>query len=183
MVLAGRVQQKSQIGLAALLKALDHFPDASIIFTQPNCDLESRMLTRLIEKYVAGRKGETYFSKSMGQSGYISAMWHSDVVIGNSSSGILEVPALKKPSVNIGDRQRGRIRAASVIDCVESERAIVHAILRALSPAFQRKLRFTRSLYGSGDTAERIKNIIKKVRIDRQILAKKFYDISRPGYS
>jgi UDP-N-acetylglucosamine 2-epimerase (non-hydrolysing)/GDP/UDP-N,N'-diacetylbacillosamine 2-epimerase (hydrolysing) len=99
-----------------------------------------------------------------------------DVVIGNSSSGIAEAPALKRPTVNIGNRQKGRLKAGSIIDCSEEKEAIVRAIRQALSHEFQRGLNSIQSVYGEGNAAFDIKEQLKKINIDR-ITQKVFYDI------
>ena len=127
----------SQKALKELLIALDNFSDVKIIITKPNSDTDGRIIIQLIDDYAKRRPDKVKAFTSLGQAKYLSAIKHADVVIGNSSSGLTEVPAMKKPTVNIGPRQRGRLKAVSVIDCDEKANAIMAAIKKALSPDFQ----------------------------------------------
>ena len=160
----------------SLFDALKQFPDAKIIFTKSNADTNGRIINKLIDNFVSKNSKRSVVYTSLGQLRYLSALKHVDVVIGNSSSGIIEAPAFKKPTVNIGDRQRGRLRAASVIDCNEDSQSIVVAIKKALSPMFQETLKTVKSLYGYGDASRKMKEYLKKVDL-RNILKKKFYDL------
>lgn len=159
-----------------LFKALDSFPDARIIITRPNADAGGREIIRLIDEYATKRGAGVLVSASLGQLRYLSAMKHADAVIGNSSSGIIEGPALKKPAVNIGTRQKGRIRAGSVIDCDDKAGEIRAAITKAISPGFQRSLATVKSPYGDGGAAVAIKERLKKADLT-DILSKKFFDL------
>jgi UDP-N-acetylglucosamine 2-epimerase (non-hydrolysing)/GDP/UDP-N,N'-diacetylbacillosamine 2-epimerase (hydrolysing) len=159
-----------------LLRALEHFPDASIIFTKPNADTNGRILIKMIDEYVENHPAQARAFISLGQTLYLSAVKNADVVIGNSSSGLVEVPALKKATVNIGDRQKGRLRAGSVIDCEEDEKQIIAAIHKALSPEFQDSLCDVVSPYGEGNASLRIKEQLKAVNLDG-ITIKEFYDL------
>lgn len=113
----------------------------------------------------------------MGQLLYWSAVKNVDIVVGNSSSGIIEVPVLKKATVNIGQRQSGRLRADSVIDCEEKEQAIVAAIKEGLSPGFKSRLENVVSPYGQGNASLKIKDYLKKVSL-QNVLMKQFYDVT-----
>lgn len=124
-----------------LLAALDHFPEAKIIFTKPNSDTDGRVIGQMMDGYAARQPERAKAFVSLGQTRYLSAVSRCQVVIGNSSSGLTEVPALGKPAVNLGDRQKGRLRPASVIDCAEREEDIVQAIRKALSADFQARVR------------------------------------------
>jgi UDP-hydrolysing UDP-N-acetyl-D-glucosamine 2-epimerase len=160
-----------------LFNALDAFEDAHIIFTKPNADTGGRILCSMIDEYAEQRRDRVLASTSMGQLKYLSALTHSDVVIGNSSSGLTEAPALKKPSVNLGDRQKGRLKASSVIDCEETSASIVAAIEKALSADFQRLLpNVVSPYYGDGNASVRIKEYLKVASLEG-ILQKKFYTI------
>ncbi|MBY0471640.1 UDP-N-acetylglucosamine 2-epimerase (hydrolyzing) [bacterium] len=161
-----------------LLAALDTFADARIIFTKPNSDTDGKIIADLIDDYVKKSKGRAIAHTSLGQLRYLSAIRHSDVVIGNSSSGLIEAPALKKPTVNIGDRQRGRLVASSVVSCGETKAEIVQAIEQSLSPSFQSKLAKVDSPYGSGNASRRIKEQLKSVSLDG-VLMKKFFDLKQ----
>lgn len=158
-----------------LLQALDNFPDARIVFTMPNADAEGRMLIDMIKDYVEQHPEKVKAFVSLGQKRYLSLMKICDAVVGNSSSGLTEAPACGKPTVNIGDRQKGRLRANSVIDCSEDRVSIVKAIQLALTPAFAALARKTTSPYGSGDVAEKIVKVLKICNLN-DILKKKFYD-------
>ena len=100
-----------------LLNALDGIRELKVIFTKPNADADGRIVIKMIDEYVRANNERAMSSKSLGKLNYLSAMKHADLVIGNSSSGIIEFPSFRKPTVNIGDRQRGRIKAQSIIDC------------------------------------------------------------------
>ena len=160
-----------------LLKAIDCLPEARIIFTKGNADTDGRIINQMIDAYAQKNASRVKVFTSMGQLLYLSAMKNVDLVIGNSSSGLLEAPYLKKPVVNLGDRQKGRLRAASIIDCREQERAIVSAIKKGLSPEFQSQMKNFSSPYGLLGASARIKKYLKKVSL-QNILVKQFYDIN-----
>jgi UDP-hydrolysing UDP-N-acetyl-D-glucosamine 2-epimerase len=164
--------------LKELFKALDTFHDAHLIFTKSNSDTEGRIINQLIDEYVSQNPERSIAYTSLGQLRYLSAMKHSDVVIGNSSSGLVEAPFLHKPTVNIGDRQKGRLRANSVIDCKEKAEDIVLAINKALSADFQQTLKRVISPYGTGNVTNKIKKILKEVSLE-DLLMKKFYDMEQ----
>lgn len=163
--------------LESLFTALDNFPDAKIIFTKPNSDIECRVIINMIDSYAKKQPDRVRAFTSLGQVKYLSAIKYTDVVVGNSSSGLIEVPAIKKPTVNIGDRQRGRLKAPSVIDCNENTDAIVAAIKKALSPDFQSLLPEIVSPYGCGNASFRIKECLKSKDLEG-ILMKRFYDLA-----
>jgi len=165
-----------EAGVRELLAALDKYTKAKVIITSSNSDMGGRAISRLLQQYANMRKGRVLFTISLGQLKYLSAMKYCQVVIGNSSSGIVEAPALKTATVNIGNRQQGRLKAASIIDCREDRREIIAAIDRALSPDFQNKLSQVQSLYGDCNASERIKEKLKEFDL-RGILRKKFYDL------
>lgn len=164
--------------MSNLLSALDNFPDARIIFTKPNSDTHGRIIIAMIDEYVNNHQKRAISFTSLGQLNYLNAIRHVNVVIGNSSSGLTEVPLFKKPTVNLGYRQRGRLKAASVIDCDENREAIVVAVEKALSPDFQKGLVNVISLYGSGNASVQIKEQLKHINLSG-ILMKKFYNF--PG--
>ena len=160
-----------------LLKALDAFPDAAIVFTKANADPGSETLNRIIEDYTKQHPRRTILIASLGQTNYLSLLRHADAVIGNSSSGILEAPYFHIPSVNVGNRQQGRLKPASVIDCKDSSDAIRAAIKKALSPGFRRRAARAKNIFGRGGNAsKKIKDVLKRVRLDG-ILMKPFYDL------
>lgn len=164
---------KPELALTELLHALDRFPDSRVIFTKPNADAGGRLLARMIDEFGAARPDRVLVVTSLGQVRYLSAMMHCDVVIGNSSSGIIEAPALKKATVNVGDRQDGRLKASSVIDCPENSEAIACAIKLALSSEFQDLAAKTESLYGDCNASGRIVAFLKRAELSE---LKRFYD-------
>lgn len=163
--------------LGELTAALDEFPDMRFIITKANVDAGGQEINRLWEGY-AGKHGNCYFTASLGMQRYLSALKYSSMVIGNSSSGILEGPASKIPTVNIGDRQKGRIMADSIINCQTDKKEIVNAIKTALTSDFQNLAKNVVNPYGDGHTSEKIVAILKEFLLsDRIDLKKKFYDI------
>ena len=161
--------------MAELLSALGGFNEIGLIFTFPNADLGGRELVGQIERFTATYPNASAFA-SLGQLRYLSCMKHFDGIVGNSSSGVLEAPSLHKGTVNIGDRQRGRIQAASIINCLPRQIDIRNAIHKLLSPQFQATLEGTVSPYGAGGASVRIVDIIKGLKFD-DLLQKPFYDL------
>jgi len=159
-----------------LLEALETHDDLNIIFTKPNADTGGRIIIAMIDEFVKKRPERFFAYTSLGQRNYLSAVSHVDVVVGNSSSGIVEVPSLGKPTVNIGDRQKGRIRAASVIDCKPERDAINDALVRALSAAHLALCGKVVNPYGDGNSAGKIHDILKSRMGDLDI-KKGFHDI------
>jgi UDP-hydrolysing UDP-N-acetyl-D-glucosamine 2-epimerase len=157
-----------------ILEALDFFPEATILFTYPNSDTGGRILIDLIESFVRKNPYRSKAFTSLGQKKYLSLLYISDLVLGNSSSGIIEAPALKKATVNLGDRQKGRLKATSIIDSSEDKESIIKAIKMALSNEFRSSLENTISLYGDGDTSRLIKDELKKTEVH---IRKPFYDV------
>ncbi|MDD5131499.1 MAG: UDP-N-acetylglucosamine 2-epimerase [bacterium] len=162
---------------AELLRALDQFPDLKIIFTRPNADTNGRVIIKLIEEYVRNNPGRAKSFSSLGQLRYLSSLKQVKAVVGNSSSGIIEAPSLKIPTVNIGDRQKGRIKAQSIIDCRPEEKDIVTALKKAFSPAFQARCRKTVNPYGQGYAADKIMRVLAALNWDKLDLKKSFYDL------
>lgn len=158
-----------------LLAALDQMPPAQMIFTKANADADGRIVNRMIDDYVATHPGRAAAFPSMGQSGYLSTMRQVDAVVGNSSSGIIEAPSLGVPSINIGARQQGRIRAASVIDCDPAVEDIVAALKKAFTNTFKKMAATVDNPYEGQNTSLRIKEIIKET--DFSGIRKSFYDI------
>jgi len=156
---------------AQLLEALDEFPDAGLLFTKPNADTQGRALISLLDEWTATRPNARAFT-SLGQKRYLSAMAHADAIIGNSSSGLLEAPSFRVPTVNIGDRQRGRLQAESVIDCAPQSAEIVEAIRRALNLDCRNVV----NPYGDGDAAPRIVEHLRAIPDFDALLKKRFYE-------
>ena len=162
--------------LRNLLLALENFPEAKIIFTKANADNDGRIINDILEDYVKKNPLNTVLFNSMGQVRYLSAIKHCQVVIGNSSSGLIEVPSFKKPTINIGDRQKGRIHAKSVISCGTDTIKIKNAVDLSLSTRFQNSLENEINPYGSGNASDKIISRIIQCPIDN-ILKKKFYNL------
>lgn len=160
----------------ALLDSLDQFPDIKVIFTKPNADTDGRIIINMIDKYTENNRDRSVSFVSLGQLRYLSCLQYIDVVIGNSSSGLIEVPSFKKATINIGDRQRGRIKADSVIDCSPVKHEISEAIQLAFSEYFREKLRTVTNFYGDGNSSEKIVNILKNIDFTG-IIKKKFYNL------
>ena len=160
--------------MTELLNALKMFHDATVIFTYPNADTGGRALIECIDSFVAQHRKTSRAFVSLGQQRYLSLMREADVIVGNSSSGLTEAPALKKATVNIGDRQKGRLKAASVIDAAEDCPDIIRAIQLALSSEFCASLPETVSLYGQGSVSQKIKATLKTVPL---CVRKPFFDI------
>ncbi len=160
-----------------LLAALDEFKDTQLIFTFPNADTDGRVLIRMIEQFVAKRSNAHAFI-SLGQHRYLSCIAHVDGVVGNSSSGLLEVPSFKKGTINIGDRQRGRLQASSVINSSPTRQSIISAIKKLYSIDFQASLKDVRNPYGEGGASERVVDIIKNHMLD-DMVKKSFYDLPK----
>lgn len=162
--------------MAALLEAVDGLKDTHIIFTMPNADPEGRIIKQLIDDYVSPNSKKAVVFTSMGQLRYLSAMQHVDAVVGNSSSGIVEAPGLKTATVDIGDRQRGRIRADSVVHCAPAKSDIAAALRKVFSDKFQASLPKVKNPFGEGNTSEQIIAILKRIQLDG-LLKKSFYNI------
>jgi GDP/UDP-N,N'-diacetylbacillosamine 2-epimerase (hydrolysing) len=159
-----------------LLSALEQFPEHKIIFTKANADADGQIINEKMDAYAAARPERCLAVASLGLRRYLSAMSLCDAVVGNSSSGILETPAFSVPTVNIGDRQKGRIRTLSIIDCEPDCASVVSAIQKALNPQFKEGLKGLKHPCEKEGTAERIVGILKSVELDG-ILKKKFFDM------
>ena len=166
----------AQFQFANLLEILDCQKDTNLIFTKANADMGGGVINSLIDDYVKNNKNKAIAFISMGQENYLSTMKYMDGVVGNSSSGIIEAPSFKVGTIDIGDRQKGRIKADSVISCLPEIKSFKRAFIKLYSKDFQKKLKQVKNPYGLGGTAVKIKNILKKVET-KGILKKEFYDI------
>lgn len=158
-----------------LLTSLSKLENTSFIFTMPNADTGSRGLFAKIQHFCNSRTNAWVF-KSLGQLLYFSCVKHVDGVIGNSSSGLCEVPTFKKGTINIGDRQKGRLKALSVIDCLPNEKSISEAIKQLFSAEFQSQLEKVENPYGVGNASDAILRILEEYPFDG-MLKKSFYDL------
>lgn len=162
--------------MTELLAALEELTDTGLIFTLPNADSGGRRLISMLKAFGAKHSNATIYS-SLGHQRYLSCMAHCDGVVGNSSSGLLEAPSLRVGTINLGERQRGRLQAESVINC-RAERAEIGMALRKLySEDFQDSLTSVMNPYGDGGASARVLEIIKSLDFE-EILHKSFYDIS-----
>jgi GDP/UDP-N,N'-diacetylbacillosamine 2-epimerase (hydrolysing) len=158
-----------------LLAALAGLSETQLIFTMPNADTDGRALIKMVEQFVAQHPNARGYT-SLGQLRYLSCIAHVDGVVGNSSSGLAEVPSFKKGTINIGDRQRGRLQAESVINCEPTRRSIAAALDRLYSADFQASLSLVRNPYGDGGASEKVVQTIKHYSIEG-IVKKAFYDL------
>ncbi len=159
-----------------LLDAIDELEDTNIIFTKANSDTDGRVINQKIDEYVAKNSDKSVGFASLGQLRYLSALQYIDAVVGNSSSGLLEAPSFKIATVNIGDRQKGRIKALSVIDCEPKKEEISKAFEEIYSKEFQKKLKNVENPYGENCPSKRIIEVLKNVNL-ANILKKSFYDL------
>lgn len=161
-----------------LLLALYNIKDLKVIFTKANSDTDGRIINKMIDEFVLNDKERFIAFTSMGSLRYLSAIKYSDIVIGNSSSGIVEVPSFNKPTINIGDRQKGRIQAKSIINCKPVRNDIEKAIERALSDEFLENIKDVKNPYGDGNVSDKVIEKIKYfLENDKINLKKKFYDL------
>ncbi len=166
--------QKSLFQFKELLSSLKKLKNTGLIFTLPNADTNCEEIIEEINAFIRNRSN-AYSFKSLGQLRYFSCVAQVDGVVGNSSSGILEVPSFRKGTINIGSRQKGRVLASSVINCEAKEREISSAIKIMYSKNFQEKLPSVTNPYGQKKASENIVNILRKISLVN-ILEKKFYD-------
>lgn len=161
-----------------ITKALSRLNDMQYIFTKSNSDVEGNVINDYLEKWVLNRDN-CYLFSSLGARRYLSLIKYSEMIIGNSSSGIIEVPCFGIPTVNIGIRQKGRIRADSVIDCDVNESCIVNAIKKAGSEQFKKIAKYTRNPYEFANTSRMIVDKIKQLINDENLLKKHFHNIAK----
>lgn len=162
-----------------LLQALSELEDTTLIFTMPNADTGGRELTAMVREYVQSHPNSRVFT-SLGHLRYFSCLAQVDGVIGNSSSGLAEAPSFNIGTVNIGDRQKGRLKADSVIDCKPDSHSILKALRRLNSAEFQDVLKSVNNPYGNGGASEAIVNTLADYPLGN-ILKKKFYDLPVEG--
>ena len=166
---------KSEEFVKELLNAFKYFKKFQFVFTMSNADTNNNIINKKIKTFVSENNNASYFT-SLGNLKYLSVMSNSLMVIGNSSSGLLEAPMFNIPTINIGDRQNGRLKPKSVIDCNAEKKSIVNAIYVALNPNFKKKLKNNVSPYYKDDTAQAIYDKIKQIDLVK-FSQKKFHDI------
>lgn len=172
----------SQEQFQEILRALDTLENTLIIFTKANSDSDGKIINSMIDTYVKNNKEKSICFYSLGQVRYLSALQYVDCVVGNSSSGILEVPSFKIGTINIGDRQKGRIQAKSIINCSCKKEDIIHAFNIINSQEFKKQLSTIINPYEQkGNVIDNIISVIKTINF-KNILKKDFYDLKRSKY-
>ena len=161
--------------MAELLAVLANLRDTQLIFTMPNADTDGRALIKMVEQFAVQHPNARAYT-SLGQLRYLSCVAQVDGVVGNSSSGLAEVPSFKKGTINVGDRQRGRLQVASVINCEPTRQSIDAALKKLYTAAFQASLSEVKNPYGEGGASEQVVKTIKHCAIDG-IAKKSFYDL------
>jgi GDP/UDP-N,N'-diacetylbacillosamine 2-epimerase (hydrolysing) len=160
-----------------LLLALKELKNTKLFFTKPNADTDGRVIIKMIDDFVSLDTINRVSFISLGQLRYLSALQFMDVVLGNSSSGLIEVPTFKKPTINIGDRQRGRIIGASIVNCEPDKDSITLALKKVFSHSFKDSIKSVTNPYGSENSSEKILTILTKFDF-KSLLKKAFYNIS-----
>ncbi len=167
----------SSIQFGSLLEACKKFKELNFIFTKANADTDGRIINQMIDNFVEGNSNAIAFS-SLGMKRYLSALKYGSIVIGNSSSGLIEAPSFGIPTINIGDRQKGRLQANSVINCNPVSSEIERSIELALSKEFKKRASSVTNPYGDGNTSMKVINIVKEYLLNNKIdLKKPFYNI------
>jgi UDP-hydrolysing UDP-N-acetyl-D-glucosamine 2-epimerase len=170
-------QTRNQIDV--FLDALEE-TDFTLIFTYPNADTGSRLIIERLRDFVADHQ-RAYFLVNLGTQGYFSMMNHAEAMVGNSSSGIIEAASFKLPVVNIGHRQKGRVRGKNVIDVGCSRVEISTGIEKATSQTFRRMLAKLTNPYGGGKASRVIIDKLQNISLDRDLIVKHFYDSLEEG--
>lgn len=160
-------KNSAKIQVEEIIKALDNFKEIFWIFTMPNADAESRIIIKSIEEYLCENSTAGKLFSSVGQINYLSLMKHALVMVGNSSSGIIEAPSFKLPVVNIGNRQKGRIRSKNILDVpIGKKDKIEAAVKKAISKEFKGLLNGLRNPYSGGNTSRKIVKTLKTISLD-----------------
>lgn len=159
-----------------LFKALDNFKNYKFIFTKSNADSEGRIINELIDEYVEDNRENAKAYFSLGYEKYLSTMKYASAVIGNSSSGIIEAPILKVPTLDIGNRQKGRLKAKSIVECKCNEQNIVDSLNKILQPEFNRSLKDMELYYQGENTSNKMVEVLKEIDFESK-KTKLFYDI------
>lgn len=170
--------EKIEKEIFSIFGALDHFKQAKIIFTKANADEAGRFINGKIDDYTNKNPERAAAYITLGDINYLSALQFVDVVIGNSSSGIIEAPCFKKPTVNIGSRQEGRLHAESILTSNGEKKDLIEKIEKALSTDFRKNLADTKLLYSQDTTATKIKDELKRTNLTK-IMKKKFFDLQK----
>ena len=159
-----------------ILSVVDSLKDTNIIFTKANSDTDGRIINQMIDDYVAKNDHKSKGFNSLGQLRYLSALKHVDAIVGNSSSGLSETPSFKIGAINIGDRQKGRIKASNVIDCLPNQESIKNAFETLYSKEFQLSLKSCENPFGKGNSSKIVVEVLKKEKL-KNIIKKTFFDL------
>ena len=174
-------KQQQLKNVKSLLTALRNLKETNLIFTMPNADHLNKKIVYLIQDFCQKNSNNCSLFPSLGQLKYFSALQFVDGVIGNSSSGLLEVPSFKKGTINLGKRQDGRLKANSIIDSDFNKNNILKAVKKLYSKSFQEKLYLSSNPYGAPGASLKIHNKITTIPLN-SVLQKKFYDLKgNPG--
>jgi GDP/UDP-N,N'-diacetylbacillosamine 2-epimerase (hydrolysing) len=166
----------SQQDFKSLLDVLSKIKDIYLIFTMPNADTDGRVIKKMINDFVFNQSERSISFTSMGSLNYLSTLQYVDGVVGNSSSGLAEAPTFKIGTINIGDRQKGRLKAESIIDCETTKKSIKLAIDKLYGHKFQKDIYSVQNPYGDGDAIEKIMSILSNKPIPED-MKKDFYDL------
>lgn len=166
----------SEQQIQSLLNVLEQQADTSVIFTKTNADTDGRIINQMIDDFAAKNPDRFHSHVSLGQLRYLSMMQFVDAVVGNSSSGIIEAPGFQIGTINIGNRQTGRIKSELVIDCEPTETGIASAFKTLYSSDFQKRRSQAKNPYGAGQTTSQIISILKE-QFPRRTTQKSFYDL------
>ena len=158
------------------MNAIDEIENIKIIFTKPNSDPDNQIIIDCIDKYVESNQQKAVSFKSMGSLKYLSTLKFVDAVVGNSSSGIIEAPSFKIGTINVGDRQKGRLQSNSIIDCSANKNSIKNAFKKLYSDKFQKMLETVKNPYEKKNTCKNIVKILKTCELDG-LLKKEFYNL------
>ena len=158
--------ESAEYQFGELITAFDEISDLRIIFTKANADADGRIINKMIDEFVQKNPNRSCGFVSLGQLRYLSTLKHVDMIIGNSSSGILEAPSFGIPTINIGNRQKGRIFAPSVIECENSKDKILQGIKKALNQSFKDFCKIVKNPYDNGNSSEKIVSLIQKITLE-----------------
>ena len=157
-----------------VIKSLRYFKNYNFVFTCPSFDSKYNYIIKKIKEFKRKNQNKVFFDENLGGDLYLNTINHSAVIIGNSSSGIIDAPYFEKPTINIGNRQTGRLLAKSIINCKSNEQEITKSIKIAISDNFKKKIKKIKKFYGDGNTSKKIIKQIKKINLE-EILIKKFF--------
>ena len=168
--------KKTEKTILEILKVVEELDKCNFIFTYPNLDASNKIIIKRLNEFKSLGYKNFWLFKNLGTDLFLNIVLKSNAMIGNSSSGFFEAPLLKTPTINIGDRQKGRIMMDSIINCNENYKSIIQSIKKCTSKKFLEKINNMSSPYGKGNSSKKILEKIKKIRI-KNILKKKFFDL------